>query len=52
VRHGLLRQNLMCRLSETTQLSMETIHQHALQFVHGTGKRWRRGQTWTTRIFL
>ena len=32
----LLRQNRMFRLSENTELSMEEIHHHVLQFIGGT----------------
>jgi len=38
----LLRQNLMCRFSWTTDLSMEKFHHHILQFMHGTGCLWRQ----------
>ena len=33
---GLLRQNRMFRLSENTELSMEKIYHHVLQFIDGT----------------
>ena len=39
--HGLLKQNWIGRLSET-ELSMEDIHHHVRQFVHGT-KNYRTG---------
>ena len=44
---GLLRQNWLCRLSETTELSMEKIHHHVLQFVHGAKNLRKQGQCWT-----
>ena len=34
--HGLLKPNRICRLSETSEPSMEEIHSHDHQFVHGT----------------
>lgn len=36
VYRGLLKQNRICRVSETLQLSVEEIHRHAHQFVDGT----------------
>ena len=44
VYHGLLKPNRICRLSETSELSMEDIHRHVHQFVHGTRNLWRQGQ--------
>ena len=46
VYRGLLKQNLMFRLSEGTGLSMEKIQHHVLQFVDGTRNLWRQGQCW------
>ena len=34
----------MFRPSETTEVSMEEIHYHVLQFVYGTRNLWRQGQ--------
>ena len=36
VYHGLLKPNWICRLGETSELSMEEIHRHVHRFVHGT----------------
>ncbi|KAK9299241.1 hypothetical protein QLX08_007686 [Tetragonisca angustula] len=44
VRHGLLKPNRICRLDETSEPSMEEIHRHVHQFVHGTRNLWRQGQ--------
>ena len=42
--HGLLKPNRIYRFSETSELSMEEIHRHVYQFVHGTRNLWRQGQ--------
>ena len=42
VYHGLLKPNQICRLSETSELSIEEIHRHVYQFVHGTRNSWRQ----------
>ena len=44
VYHGLLKSNRICRLDETSELSMKEIHRHFHQFVHGTRNLWRQGQ--------
>ena len=44
VYHGLLKPNRICRLSETSELSVEEIHRHVHQFVHGTRNLWGQGQ--------
>ncbi|XP_037795537.1 uncharacterized protein LOC119590850 [Penaeus monodon] len=49
VYHGLLKQNRMFRLNETTELSMEEIHHPVLPFVRGTRNLWRQGQYWIER---
>ena len=36
--------NQICRLDETSELSMEEIHRHVHQFVHGTRNLWRQVQ--------
>ena len=41
---GLLRQNRMFRLSKNTELSMEEIHHHVLQFINGAKNLLREGQ--------
>ena len=43
---GLLRQIRICRLSETTEKSMNGIYDHVLQLVQGTKNLWREGQCW------
>lgn len=40
--HGLLKQNRIRRLSETTELIMEVIHHQVHQFMHGTRNLWRQ----------
>ena len=42
VYHGLLKPNRICRLSETSKLSIEQIHRHVHQFVHDTRNLWRQ----------
>ena len=42
--HGLLKPIRICRFGETSELSMEEIHRHVHQFVHGTRNFWRQGQ--------
>ena len=37
-------ENWICRLSKTSELSMEEIHRHIHQFVHGTRNLWRQEQ--------
>ena len=44
VYHSLLKPNRICRLGETSERSMEEIHRHVHQFVHGTRNLWRHGQ--------
>ena len=44
MRHGLLKSNRICRLSETQELSMEEIHRHVQEFVHGARNLWGEGQ--------
>ena len=40
---GLTKPNRICRLGETSELSVQEIHRHVRQFVHGTRNLWRQG---------
>ena len=44
VYHGLSKPNQICRRSETSEQSMEEIHRHVHQFMHGTRNSWRERQ--------